>query len=241
MFTTTRWSLALAGLCVLAGCSPEAADTEAPADQAAAPQAPEAGGSWDVRFDDPAADAGGFAMAEQPGGWTVKTGPTGSAITWRTQDMVEGGAFQAGATIEERSAPAEHREGYGLILGGRNLQAPDQVYTYFLVRGSGEYLIKRRDGANTPTLMDWTAAPSIQKVVNEGDATRNRLEVRVRPDSTAFLVNGAQVAMLATDAVQPYGIAGIRANHALDLSITEFAVQGGDRQAMPADSMAAHP
>ncbi len=230
--TTQRWTLALAAICALAGCSREGADSEMAADSTAQAAEPVvATATWDLRFDDPAADAGGFQMAEQPGGgWTVKTGPAGSAITWKSQDMVEGGAFQAAASFEERSAPADHRESYGLIFGGRNLQAPDHTYTYFLVRASGDYLIKRREGANTPTLVDWTASDAIQKVVNEGDVTQNRLEVRVRPDSTAFVVNGTHVKMLPTDQVQPYGIAGLRVNHMLDMVVTGFEVQGGYRQ-----------
>jgi hypothetical protein len=246
--TLTRATLALATLCALGACNKEeAADTEPLATDSTAATAVEAElATWDVRLDE-AGDAGGFQMTEEPGGgWVVKTGPTGSAITWRDQDMVESGAFRVSAAMEERAAPADHREGYGLFVGGRNLQQPDQQYTYFLVRGSGDYLIKRRDGEATPTLVDWTAAPSIKKVANAGDATQNALEIRVEPEVTRFFVNGTEVTTLPTEQVQPYGIAGMRINHALDMRVTAFEAGAGDAapattQPAPADSLEATP
>ena len=59
--------------------------------------------------------------------------------------------------------PAEHPEAYGLFIGGSNLAAASQKYTYFLVRQDGKFLIKRRDGAQTPNIMDWTASPAVKK------------------------------------------------------------------------------
>jgi hypothetical protein len=242
----TRATLALATLCALGACSTEErAETEPlPTDSAALTPVETELASWDMRLDD-AADAGGFQMTEQPGGgWTVKTGPTGSAITWRDQDMVQGGGFHAKAAMEERSAPADHREGYGIFVGGRNLQQPDQQYTYFLVRGSGDYLIKRRDGAATPTYKDWTPSEAIKKVVNAGAVTQNVLEVRVEPEVTHFYVNGTEVTSLPTDQVQPYGVAGLRINHGLDMVVSSFEVSGagGAPVAAPAtDSAAATP
>ena len=248
--TLTRAAIALAGLCAVGACNKdEAADTaQLPADSVALNPVTEELATWDVRLDQPTGDAAGFQMAEQPGGgWTVKTGPNGAAVTWRDQDMVQSGAFMATATMEERSAPADHREGYGLFVGGRNLQQPDQQYTYFLVRGTGDYLIKRRDGEATPTLVDWTASPAIQKLANAGDVTRNTLEVRVETDVTRFLVNGTEVTALPTEQVQPYGIAGMRINHALDMLVSSFDVTAGGVGAAPtvtpppADSQAATP
>src|SRR5688572_5358950 len=125
---TTRAALALATMCALGACSREDAAEGEPALADSAPPSTVAAAelsAWKVRLDAAAADAGGFQMTEEPGGgWTVKTGPDGAAITWRDSDLVEGGSFRANTAIEERAAPAEHREGYGLFVGGRNLQQP---------------------------------------------------------------------------------------------------------------------
>lgn len=227
----TRPAVILAVACIVAGCDREAEPAQqetVAADSAPAEPVATELAVWDVRFDEGDAGAGGFQMTEQPGGgWAIRTGPSSAAITWRDGDMVQSGAFTVSATMEELGAPAEHREGYGLFVGGRNLQQPDQQYTYFLVRGDGGYLVKRRDGASTPTYKDWTPSPAIQKVTSEGQATRNTLEIRVQPDVTRFLVNGTEVTALPTDQVQPYGIAGLRVNHGLDMKVTGFAAQAG--------------
>ena len=243
--TMTRRMMALSMICALAACGRSDADPELNEDAAGPPVSETVGGEslamWDVRFDDPSADASGFQISEQAGGvWTIKTGPSGSAVTWRAQDMVEGGSFQAGATMVEHSAPADHREGYGLIVGGRNLQAPDQRYTYFLVRGTGHYLIKRREGDATPTLVDWTPAPAVAKVVNAGDVTRNTLQIRVELDSTRFFVNGTRVETLPTDQVQPHGLVGLRINHGLDMRVIDFGVEpaGAANAAQPTEPAA---
>jgi hypothetical protein len=224
-----RAVLVVATVCALGACSRDeerAVEMDAPAgDSAADPAVAAELAAWDVRLDEEAADVGGFQMTEQPGGgWTVKTGPAGSAITWRDQDLIQSGAFTVRASVEERAAPADHREGYGLIVGGRNLQQPDQRYTYFLVRGNGDHLIKRRDGASTSTLQDWTPSPAVQRVTAAGASARNTLEIRVGPEVTRFLVNGTEVTTLPTDRVQPYGIAGLRVNHGLELAVSSFEI-----------------
>jgi hypothetical protein len=83
--------------------------------------------------------------------------------------------------VEERSAPADHREGYGLFVGGRNLQRPDQPYTYFLVRGTGDYLIKRPRRRGHADAHGLDRVPAIQKSRRRGDVTRNTLESASSP------------------------------------------------------------
>lgn len=54
-------------------------------------------------------------------------------------------------------------EGYGLIIGGRDLEGDDQVYTYFLLRNSGEFLVKGRKGSDTNLIKDRTPHDSIRR------------------------------------------------------------------------------
>ena len=42
--------------------------------------------------------------------------------------------------------PAAHPEAYGVFIGGSDLQAANQKYTYFVIRQDGKFLIKRRAG-----------------------------------------------------------------------------------------------
>lgn len=178
---------------------------------------------WEVRLDDAGASAD-FQMVEEGDGWRITTGPAG--ITWRPSDLVATGDYTARATFQEMSSEPGHREAYGLVVGGLHLDAPDQEYTYFLVRGTGDYLIKRRSGEETPTLVDWTPSEALNAIEESGARPSNTLEVRVRGDSVEFVVNDQVVETLPAERVRPYGLVGLRVNHRLDLEVTDFAVEG---------------
>ncbi len=45
---------------------------------------------------------------------------------------------------------------YGLFVGGQDLEGDDQKYLYFLIRRSGEFLIKTRAGDETSVVHPWT-------------------------------------------------------------------------------------
>ena len=59
------------------------------------------------------------------------------------------GAYETHATFTQME-PAAHPEAYGLFIGGANLEAATQKYTYFIVRQDGKYMIKRRNGIPEP-------------------------------------------------------------------------------------------
>jgi len=182
--------------------------------------------AWDVRLDDPAGDPAGFHMVQDGGALSIETGPAG--IAWRPIDLARGGAFEVSADFAQREAPEGHREAYGVFVGGRNLGQPDQTYTYFLVRGTGEYLVKRRVGEETETLVDWTANDAVRGATSEGDepSASNTLSVRVEGDEVRFAVNGTVVETLPRDDVRPHGLAGVRVNHRLDVTVRDWRVTG---------------
>jgi hypothetical protein len=125
--------------------------------------------------------------------------------------------------MTQTAAPA-HPEGYGIFIGGQGLGGAGQKYTYFLVRGDGTYLIKRRDGAETQNLTSsWSSHPGVVKADRDGKAT-NELEVVVTPTKTAFFVNGKEVYAADPRLIDAKGIAGLRVNHNLDVHIEKFAV-----------------
>ena len=177
---------------------------------------------WDVRLDEEGA-SGNFQMVEEGEGWRVRTGPAG--VAWRPVNMVEQGDFTARASFQEMGAQPGHREGYGLLVGGFHLESPDQRYTYFLVRGTGHYLVKRRNGEETSTLTDWTASDAVNAIESPGDEPTNTLAVRVQGDSVRFVVNDQVVETLPAEEVQPWGLVGLRVNHNLDLQVSGVDVE----------------
>jgi hypothetical protein len=176
---------------------------------------------WSARLDENGAqDKIRFVTTDS--GFHVTLGPAG--IFYRTEDLAKG-PFHTLATFREVKRP-EYREGYGLFFGGERLTGSDQHYTYFLVRGDGKYLIKRRDGGQTSDITQgWTASSAIKKGDAKEGAT-NLLEIDAKRDPTTvtFKVNGTAVHTMPAKDLRLAGIVGLRVNHNLDLQIQGFAV-----------------
>jgi hypothetical protein len=107
---------------------------------------------WQVRLDDGSTQPTGVQFMTMGSGFHVMTGP--AAILYKP-DMTKSGTYQVQATFRQME-PAEHPEAYGLFIGGADLQAANQKYTYFLIRQDGKYLIKRRAGMETPAVAERT-------------------------------------------------------------------------------------
>ena len=226
---TAAQSLALAT--ALAAALPAPADAQSkPAKPAAKPAAdpdkPVAGGGelprgWAARTDTRGKE-GDIKFAVMDPGWHITLGP--ATLLYRPTDKVDG-AFTATALITQTTAP-KHAEGYGLFVGGQSLEAdPQQKYTYFLIRGDGKYLIKKRDGANLTSLNSaWTPHPAIVKQGPSGEAT-NRLEVTMDRTRLVFRVNGKEVYSADPRLIDTKGIAGLRVNHNLDIHVQSFEVK----------------
>jgi hypothetical protein len=220
------------GAALLAACSSgdtDAADTAtgagaAPA-AAADPDAATAGGGIPAGYlgqiDPPRegrapADLTQANYTARDGRWEVRTGP--AHIVYAAGDSASG-SYTVAATVEQLEAPT-HPEAFGLVIGGSNLdQTASQAYTYFIVRHTGEYMIRVREGATTRDVQGWTASPNVPKSDGSGRATYN-LAARVGPDSVRFLVGDQPVAAVASSAVPTNGVAGLRINHNLHLMVT---------------------
>ncbi len=154
-------------------------------------------------------------------GMHLTLGP--ATVLYRATDAVTG-PFHTLATFNQTKAPM-HPEGYGLFYAGRGLAGAAQQYTYFLVRGDGKFLIKRRDGAATTVVKDWTDSPAVTKADSLGKAS-NLLEIdnKSNPAKVGFKVNGQEVYSMDAKPGDANGNVGLRVNHNLDLHISGFAV-----------------
>jgi hypothetical protein len=174
---------------------------------------------WKARLDDSAPIAG-VKVTPMGGGLHFMTGPAG--IYYKPSDKTAG-AYEARATFTQME-PAAHPEAYGIIIGGSGLEGAAQKYTYFVIRQDGKYLIKRRAGADTPTIADWTDSPAVKKADSSGKMS-NTLAIEVGKDKVRFLVNGAEVTSTETAKVDTDGVAGLRINHNLNVHVEGFAVK----------------
>jgi hypothetical protein len=186
--------------------------------------AQQAGGAlptgWQARTDKDA-PIDGVKFATMGSGVHATTGP--AVILWRPADQVQGD-FAAGATFVQMKAP-EHPEAYGMFVGGRALQGPEQQYTYFLVRGDGKFLIKSRTGSTTANVTSaWTEHSAVVKADAAGKSS-NTLRVERTGDQVRFLVNGTEVHSAPAAEVETGGQVGLRINHNLDVHVDGLAVE----------------
>jgi hypothetical protein len=185
-------------------------------------QTPDLPGGYLIRLDSERGDPTEFELELQAEGLGIVTGPAG--IAWQPADVMTSGDFRAEATFVQYEAPLGYREAYGVFVGGSDLRGPDQEYIYLLVRPTGDYIVKRRRGETTEVLVDWTPHEAVRRVVNEGDEPENTLTIEVRDGHTSFLVNGSEVHDMPTPEARPYGVAGIRANHRLDILVQDWSL-----------------
>jgi hypothetical protein len=214
----------------LAACTAKeetpAADTSAvaaaPADSD--PDVNVAGGTipagYSARTDRPDAEITGASYTPSGSGWEVRTGP--AHILYAAKDTASGN-YTVSATVEQLEKP-QHPEAYGLIIGGRDLEGPSQTYTYFIVRGTGELLVKVREGGQTRDVLKWTANADVPKEDASGKGTY-ALSASVTGDAVKFSVNGKQVASVSKAGLPVDGIAGLRINHNLHLRVTPVSIQ----------------
>ena len=174
---------------------------------------------WKARIDGSAPIAG-VKMMPMGSGLHFMTGPAG--IYYKPADKAAG-AYSATATFTQME-PAAHPEAYGIIIGGSGLEGAAQKYTYFVIRQDGKYLIKRRAGADTPTIIDWTDNAAIKKADASGRMT-NTLAIDVGKDKVRFLVNGTEVTSVDAAKVDTAGTPGLRVNHNLNLHVEGFAIK----------------
>ena len=82
-----------------------------------------------LRLDRHNRDPADFVATFNDGGLQVHTGPAG--IVYRPDQVVDAGRYAVRARFTEIGAPIGHREGFGLFIGGQDLEGTNQRYTYF--------------------------------------------------------------------------------------------------------------
>ena len=174
-----------------------------------------------------------------PPGWSVRTdrgtadqisvtltGDTyhfamGPGSTFYRSDWTKSGNYQFSARLTQTKAPT-HPISYGLMIGGTDLQGPNQTYSYFLVRNRGEYFIANRDGDQKPVpVVNWTAHPAIVPQGADGRQT-NTLGIQVQGDEVIFTINGTEVTRLPKSKIHTDGLYAFRIGHNFDVDVDQI-------------------
>lgn len=157
------------------------------------------------------------------GMYDISVGP---AFVFYKPGDVATGTYTISSTVTQTSSKG-HAHGAGLIFGGADILGEGQVYTYFLVRGDGNYLVKTRTGEETANISPrWEVNAAIDTDTEDGEAT-NVVSVEVGTENVIFLVNGTEVYRALTADLYTDGNYGLRLNHNLDMIISPVELHGG--------------
>lgn len=174
----------------------------------------------EVSADDSTADI--FFVNMTPG-WHITMGQP-RAILYSPASTAEGN-YSATAEIHLFDPGPRRNEGYGVFVGGQDLQGPNQQYLYFLLRRSGDFLVKVRDGDSTETIEGWTAHDAIVPYDESTSGTAmNTLTVTTTDDSISFMVNDTVVHMMDRGDLPTDGVFGLRMNHAINVHVSDLSV-----------------
>jgi hypothetical protein len=190
---------------------------------AAPAQAQEEGrpADWKIRFDRPTPDAE-ISFVDMPPGWHITTGP--AAILFNPSQTASG-AYRLESKIY--LFPGQRREGFGVFVGGKDLDGSAQSYMYFLIRGDGSYLVKLRVGDQTEMVIPWTAHDAIVEHEGQEGTAENVLAIECGSETVDFFVNGEKVNSVPRGNVEVDGVVGLRVNHSLNLHVAELKVERG--------------
>ena len=209
-------TLAVAASMLMASSSLMAQAAAAPAAAAARPA------GWHVRFDRAGTADSSMKLDQMGPGWHVTTNGRGSGIAWK--DGVNAtGNFRAEAETVLFPAAGDHLEGFGMIVGGHDLDGANQTYYYFLLRKDGQFTIKHRAGTAVHEVLAWTPSDAIVKQAGQEQA-HNVLAVEATADSVRFLVNNQRVHAMARAGADVTGAVGLRVNHGLSVHVARLAV-----------------
>ncbi|MFD2531050.1 hypothetical protein [Gracilimonas halophila] len=187
---------------------------------------------WEVRLDHEMedviissnpAEADVYFVNMTPG-WHITTGPAG--IFYHPSNTASGN-FTVTSELHFFDPGDRNREGYGIFIGGSDLQGENQSYIYFLLRNTGEFLVKQRMGEETEVLQNWTPSSAIIKYesgVTENSSVMNVLEVAVVGNAISFSINDEEVASVNSSVLTTDGIFGLRANHSVNLHISDLSL-----------------
>ena len=181
------------------------------------PQAQEGGvtaDGWEARLDRGTDAASVLNFMAMGTGVHAMTAGAGAAIFWQPSSMAKGN-YSISASFTQ-AEPSNHPNAYGLFFGGSDLSGANQRYSYFVIRETGQFLVRKRMGGETPDVVSWTAHDAINDLDAQGRAT-NTLTVEVGSDQVRFLVNGTEVTTQLRSALDTDGVTGLRVNHFLNV------------------------
>jgi hypothetical protein len=159
------------------------------------------------------------AFSMMPPGWHVTTA-TGGGILF---DPAHAAADRFTVEEEVFIFPGTSEEGYGVFVGGQNLESSGRSYIAFLARTDGSAGVFRFSGASAEPISAWARTEAVLPS-GQSEPIRNVLRVVAEPDSVRFLANGKEVARLARSSLALDGIFGLRVGGGLNVHVSNLDI-----------------
>lgn len=177
---------------------------------------------WQGRTDRSEQKIGDVKFIPAGTGYHLTGGP--HAIVWNNEHSATGDYTVKVQLTKTPQSTSTHEESYGLFMGGSDLNGPKQNYLYCVVFGTGNVMVRHRDGVDTHTLLGKTATPAAAKMGPNG--ATDEIALWVRGGRVGCSVNGTEVfSAAAADMIGPgklvstNGVYGLRASHNLDIHV----------------------
>lgn len=165
--------------------------------------------------DAPVADSA-WRFVSMPPGWHVTTGP--GAVLYDPA-YAAAGRFTLEAKIF--LFPNGSDEGYGLFLGGHDLENDGRSMLTFFIRRDGAASVVRVRGDESEFVVPWERHPGIRPQEG-GNTIENVLRVSAEPDQLVYVVNDDTVAVIPRSDAAVGGRFGFRVGAKLNLHISNL-------------------
>jgi hypothetical protein len=161
---------------------------------------------------------GAWRFVSMAPGWHVTTAP--GALMWEPR-LTTAGRFSAKSEMILFPDPSD--AGFGLLVGGRDLDTPDATWTAFLIRRDGSAAVVERRGGLERTVVEWRRHDAIKPHPGPGTVS-NVLGLSADAARITFTVNDVEVASVPRGRVTEGGAIGFRIGAALNMHITTLDV-----------------
>lgn len=200
-----------------------------PARAKAAPPKLTAPPTWRVRSDATGGPDETVYFVSMPPGWHITTGP---GVTLHDPGTRATGAFGVQSTIflfpAETAAAAASESGYGLLVGGHDLDAAPRRYTAFLLRRDGQFAVVSQRGDARAFIVPWTPHGAIiphTEPKASAEPVKNLLSLEVSAEQILFRANGKELTTVQRADLDLDGIVGLRVDRGLNLHVSTLQVE----------------
>lgn len=180
---------------------------------------------WVVRSDGVASGASGdtVKLINRGKGYFLTSGPP--SIVWSPKNVATGRFVLQGILFSGRTG-ATIPDGFGVFLGGKNMQTPNAQYTEFLVKNDGQFAVFQHIGSKRIALVDWKSVIGVTMHSGQRDeSVRNTFRVVVDDKTVQLVVNRTVATSIPRAVFQPDGVYGVRIGTRQQFQIESLALE----------------